>query len=63
MVDLPGIGQPMSILLIENGDEVAVTMDNMREYAQAHVDCILNTSIEKQVGHRSCSTPSTLALF
>ena len=58
MVDLPGIGQPMSILLIENGDEVAVTIDNMREYAQAHVDCILNTSIEKQAGNLSCTVCS-----
>lgn len=35
--------------LCENGDEVAVTGDNLREYVQAYVEAILSTSVEKQV--------------
>jgi hypothetical protein len=37
------------MVLCESGDEVPVTAVNLREYVQAYVDCILNTSIEKQV--------------
>lgn len=47
---LPGIGEPVSMALCEDGDEVAVTLDNLRGYVQAYVDCILSTSVEKQVG-------------
>ncbi len=46
---LPGIGEPVSAPLCNDGDDVAVTADNRREYVDAYVDCILNTSIEKQV--------------
>jgi len=46
---LPGIGEPMSAALCEDGDDVAVTADNRREYVEAYVDCILNSSVEKQV--------------
>ncbi len=46
---LPGIGEPVSAALCEDGDDVAVTADNRREYVDAYVDCILNTSVEKQV--------------
>ena len=46
---LPGIGEPVSAPLCEDGDDVAVTADNRREYVDAYVDCILNTSVEKQV--------------
>ena len=35
--------------LCEEGDEVAVTLDNLRSYVHAYVDCILSTSVEKQV--------------
>ncbi|EIE25572.1 HECT-domain-containing protein [Coccomyxa subellipsoidea C-169] len=45
---LPGIGEPVSAPLCDDGDDVAVTADNRREYVDAYVDCILNTSIEKQ---------------
>lgn len=46
---LPGIGEPMSAALCEDGDDVAVTADNRREYVEAYVDCILSSSVEKQV--------------
>lgn len=46
---LPGIGEPVSAPLCDDGDDVAVTADNRREYVDAYVNCILNTSIEKQV--------------
>lgn len=36
-------------MLCESGDEVPVTAVNLREYVQAYVDCMLNTSVEKQV--------------
>ena len=54
---LPGIGEPVSMALCEDGDEVAVTINNLREYVQAYADCILRTSVEKQVG---LLTPNTL---
>jgi hypothetical protein len=38
--------------LCEDGEDVAVTADNRREYVDAYVKCILNTSIEKQVRAR-----------
>ena len=47
---LPGIGEPVSMALCEDGDDVAVTVNNLREYVQAYVDCMLRTSVEKQVG-------------
>lgn len=47
---LPGIGEPVSMALCEDGDDVAVTANNLREYVQAYADCILRTSVEKQVG-------------
>ena len=46
---LPGIGEPVSMALCEDGDDVAVTVNNLREYVQAYADCILRTSVEKQV--------------
>ncbi len=51
---LPGIGEPVSMALCEDGDDVAVTVNNLREYVQAYADCILRTSVEKQ----ACSSAS-----
>ena len=56
MAGLPGIGEPVSMALCEDGDDVAVTVNNLREYVQAYADCILRTSVEKQV----CSLAFTL---
>ncbi len=53
-VGLPGIGEPVSAVLCEDGDDVAVTADNRREYVDAYVACILNTSVEKQVWGSPC---------
>lgn len=57
---LPGIGEPVSMVLCENGDDVAVSVDNLREYVQAYVDCILSTSVEKQVGARQPSLTDSM---
>ena len=46
---LPGIGDAVEVALLDEGDAIAVTEDNRREYVEAYVDCILNASIEKQV--------------
>ena len=49
---LPGIGEAVEVALLEEGDAIAVTEDNRREFVEAYVDCILNASIEKQVGRK-----------
>lgn len=51
---LPGIGEPVLVPLCQDGEDVAVTADNRREYVEAYADCILNSSIEKQVSPSHC---------
>ena len=51
------------MVLCENGDDVAVTVDNLREYVQAYVDCILSTSVEKQVGVLQPSLTDSISMI
>ena len=52
---LPGIGEPLEVALVEDGADIPVTEDNRRDYVEAYVDCLLNSSIERQVWGAACA--------
>ena len=45
---IPGLGEMISIPLVEGGDEIMVTEDNRRDYVELYIAFVLNTSIHKQ---------------
>eukprot|EP00884_Botryococcus_braunii_P023346 jgi/Botrbrau1/9696/Bobra.0201s0026.1 len=47
-VGLPGIGQVLTVPLIEGGDNLMVTEENRREYVDMYVEHYLNVSVHRQ---------------
>lgn len=46
---MPGMGETLVVPLIEGGEDISVTEDNRRQYVEAYMTFVLDTSVHKQV--------------
>ncbi len=59
-VGVPGLGEVLTVPLVEGGEELMVTEDNRREYVEMYIDHYLNTSVHSQVIPRTGTAPNTV---
>ncbi|KAK9808350.1 hypothetical protein WJX73_005232 [Symbiochloris irregularis] len=45
---MPGMGETLVVPLIEGGEDISVTEDNRRQYVEAYMTFVLDTSVHKQ---------------